>query len=71
MRWRAVVTLTVLGLYADIALCLDVATRFALDGEWGPAVGYLVLGSCTVLMLTTIGWQRVKAVTSRAEREGR
>lgn len=50
MRWRVVVTLTVLGLYADIAyLCLDVAVRFALIGEWSPAVAYEVLGSSTVL----------------------
>lgn len=55
--------MTGLGMLADLAyLCIDVATRFVLIGEWGPAVAYFATGCWTVTVLTTAGWRRVKTV---------
>ncbi|MEV1245131.1 hypothetical protein [Nonomuraea sp. NPDC049750] len=63
-------TMTLLGLLADIAyfqMCVGV--MLAGDGQWVPALAWYLEGVGVVVLLTTVGWRRARAMLAQAEQE--
>lgn len=70
---RLAVTVSVVGLMADLAyIQIQTAMLFLMTEEWAPGLAYGVLSSATVAVITTLGWNRIKAAIqeTRGDRRG-
>ena len=72
MTRHVVVTLTLLGVLADLAyFMICIGPMLAADGQWAPALAWSGSGAGWTVWLSTVGWRRARAVLAQAGQEVR